>query len=690
MTGEAEETCRALPRRISLYAIGAPMKYSKLIIFCIIAPIGCVGHQTWHAQKPSLTLTSSGGSALSEHGQDAQQVGGSVGIRILERRRSTDSAIQSGKHGYDSPNSSADTDRPSQLRFSSGKISQTEDTQPTDSLEFRALEFRALGGFRPVQPAEKPLPDPSVRFTAVEEEALLPALPGTQAQPRRSTPVGLPSALPVLPEHLPAAPAEQADPKPSEAFAEPAASPAPRDGVSALQPPESQPSGLEPPGPWPPGSQPADSQPPGTQPPGTQPAPVLPRPPAVAAAEVHQSTEGVPLEQLLTYALQHHPLLKARHHEIEIAQARLITAGLLPNPQFVLDTETPTRTIDDTSLTTRLVFTFPLGNKRNLAQRAAQAAIERAQHRLSRETESVLAAAAMGAVDVLYYQELAHLRAQLAGHAAWRAEVERARFELQAGSLADKMTAEVDAADARIQQLDAEARLEAARIRLSQLVGLTPPRPLAVQGRLAAPPIQIVPLEVVIAQAVTVRPELAETRAAVQESQWRVALARASAIPDLDIGPRFQTDIGAWKDRVGARIGFDLPIFDRKQGDIAEQQALLRTNCALRDLSELNSLSDVAAAYCELVPLRATLDYYENEVLPSAQRAEEALLKAYEAKAIQPIELSDLQRKLGRMRLGYLEMRHRYNQLLIRLELFLGRKLSDLGQPQKGAIVPTK
>ena len=638
------------------------MKCIKFIIFCIIlSGLGCISSEGWHTSKAKLTLTSSSGSNSSDDDQAKPWDGTSVGIRILEGRRPGDSQKESTNGHRDSAekatNVATGPDGASSLNFAKAKEAQSDDNQPAESTGRNILD-----GLRLELPAARSAEQQTVRLLSAQEQEPLPRLPGSPDHPEpQDRTAGSPTAKqPVLPEPSPLFPSKLPD---STTPATPA------------QQPVSTP--VEQPVPTVPGE--VKSQPPEQRRPA---ASEVPGPPAIAGTPVYESTEGVPLEQLLTYALEHHPLLKARQHEVEIAQARLITAGLLPNPQLVLDTETPTRTIDDTSLSTRLVFTIPLGGKRNLARRAAQAAIERAQHRLSRETETVLASAALAAVDVLYYQELTHLRAQLAELAARGAEVQRARFELRAIPFADKMVAEVDAAEARVQHLDAVARLEAARIKLAQLVGLTPPRPIAVKGRLAAPPIDVVPLEVVLAQALTVRPELAETRAAVNESQWRVALARASAIPNLEIGPRFQTDIGAWNDRVGARVAFDVPLFDRKQGDIAEQQALLQTNCALRDLSELNSLGDVAAAYCELVPLRAMLDYYEKEVLPLAHSTEEAILKAYEAKTIEAIEVSDLQRKFGRMRLNYLDLRYRYNQLLVRLELLLGRKLSDLAQPQ--------
>ena len=70
---------------------------------------------------------------------------------------------------------------------------------------------------------------------------------------------------------------------------------------------------------------------------------------------------------VLAYALQHHPALQLREQEIQLALARLTAAGLLPNPQLVLDAETELRDAHTTDLTGRLMFTVPTGPKRRLA-----------------------------------------------------------------------------------------------------------------------------------------------------------------------------------------------------------------------------------------------------------------------------------------------------------------------------------
>ena len=171
--------------------------------------------------------------------------------------------------------------------------------------------------------------------------------------------------------------------------------------------------------------------------------------------------DGTPMtiDDVLQYALDHHPVLRKRQHEVEIAQAKLVTAGLLPNPQLTFDTETPTRNAGETQLSGRLMFTIPTGGKRRYGMQAARAGIQRAQMTVSVETEAVLVAASETALEVLYLQ-LVEVYDRLNDLAAQGAEIQKARFELQAIPYTDKMIAESNAVDIGTRRLDAVAKLE--------------------------------------------------------------------------------------------------------------------------------------------------------------------------------------------------------------------------------------
>lgn len=383
------------------------------------------------------------------------------------------------------------------------------------------------------------------------------------------------------------------------------------------------------------------------------------------------------LDEVLQHALDHHPILRARQHEVEAARARLVTAGLLPNPQLVLDTRTQVEDEGRTALTTRVMFTIPTGRKRRLRQAAAEAAIQRTRCALAREIELVLAEAADAALEVLYLQELLGLESELAELAVKTAEIEKGRFKAAALPYLAARRSELDAARLELARRGTEGRLELARIRLGRAIGLRPLNPIRLRGKLAFRPVPAVPLDRLLAAAQQSRPELAESRAALLESQQQVAVARAEARPDIGFGPRFRDVLGATGDVVGARISLDVPLFDRNQGRIAEAAALARTQSAMLDVAEIGSLSDVASMYAELCAAQSRLDFYQVHVEPMLAEIEETIRQGGAERVLDPGRTAELLEQLVRMRLEYLDLRYLHARLRMKLEILLGESLDQ-------------
>jgi len=390
----------------------------------------------------------------------------------------------------------------------------------------------------------------------------------------------------------------------------------------------------------------------------------------------------VTIEKIIQYALDHHPVLRVRRHEIEIAQARLVTAGMIENPQFVMDAETAVYN-GPTELTTRLTFTIPFGRKRCYREAAANEAICLAQRELSLETETLLLEAADATIEVLYLQELVGLNSQLAELAAENVRVMEAARGAERGMLRlnDQVRAETKAAEFEDEQLQTRADLSAARLRLCRAIGMpSAGREFQITGRLHATAMPLLPFDVVMEIARQTKPALAVARVAVSESQRLHALAYAEAQPDLTIGPRYQDRLGVDDDMIGARFGMDVPLFDRNQGEILAAAARRRASLAGVDVAELASLGDVAAAYDQLISVRKSLDFHDTRVKELVDRYE-TLIETPNMKAgLTTSQIAEIRLDLAALRLRHLNLRYQYARLLTRLELFLGRPLLAEGK----------
>jgi cobalt-zinc-cadmium efflux system outer membrane protein len=390
--------------------------------------------------------------------------------------------------------------------------------------------------------------------------------------------------------------------------------------------------------------------------------------------------EEISLAEALRYAVEQHPRLRARKYEIEVARGKLVAAGTLANPQLVLDYDTSVEEDDGSEVSGRLMFTIPTADKLRLGKSVASAEICQAQYAYSREKRLILQEVGDAGVDVLYYQELLGLQGRLSELAAKQVALQQGRFQAGEAPAADAIQAEIAAKDVELRRLDTQTQLDTARVRLWRAMGMGSPGLRGLKGALTVEPLPAVPPAKLLAAAEHNAPEIHEARAALARAQRQLALERARAIPDVEIGPRTQNVVGAEGRHpvLGGRFAVDLPLFDRNQGAIGESAAQIEVQRALMEDAALTTLGDVAALYAELHSLQTRLQYYQSQVLPLAERTEAALRENDVGRAMPPNQAADLLREVVRIRAVHLEIRYRYATLYRQLENLLGCRLAEL------------
>ena len=387
---------------------------------------------------------------------------------------------------------------------------------------------------------------------------------------------------------------------------------------------------------------------------------------------------------VLQYATQHHPLLRVHQFEIEAARAKIVTARLLPNPELTVDTLDSSGVPAAPELSTRLMFTLPIGPKRELRTAAAETGVSEAQLAMSRATKAILAEAADAAVEVLYIQERYALYGHLSKLAKEVVDIQQERFNIAAVPYRNVVLTQLAASRLELMRQNTATELDQAKVRLARAVGATDAMPPPVEGRLAVQPVAFAPVAAMQARIRQVAPELAESSAVIEKSKEELSLEQWKALPDLKIGPRYRADLsGETDDRWGARVQCDVPVFDRNQGHIAEGAAMLRTNCAKRDLVEVTTVSDATALYMELQDVQARADYYSAQIRPLSERTEKTLREAFQDREVTAYEITDLLESLAHMELSDLEVRHEHQRLRMRLELLLECRLPPA--PVRGA-----
>jgi outer membrane protein, heavy metal efflux system len=402
----------------------------------------------------------------------------------------------------------------------------------------------------------------------------------------------------------------------------------------------------------------------------------------LAGASSGQNTILITLDQAIDLALAHNHALKATRTLVFQNQAQEITANLRPNPTLGVDSQfIPFFSPQDFSGTNLdqtqqfdigISYLFERGHKRQRRLQAArdQTSVTRAQ---TTDAERTLAFnVGQQFVSVLLAEST--LQFALEDLKSFQETVDISAAQLKAGALS-----EGDYLKIKLQLLQFQTDVSSARLaKVQALVGLREflgydavPANFDVMGDLAYQPLQI-KLEDLQLKSLRERPDYRAAELGITAAQSQILLAKANA--KVDVTGTYDFTHVSGENTGSIFASFDLPIFNRNQGEIA------RTNYALTQAKEQEQaasdtvLSDVADAYeavrsnDEVVQLY--ISGYRKEALDSRDISE----YAYKRGAASLLDFLDAERSYRAVELAYRQALSAYMTALEQLKEAVGTR----------------
>ena len=389
-----------------------------------------------------------------------------------------------------------------------------------------------------------------------------------------------------------------------------------------------------------------------------------------------QSSTRITLDQAIDLALAHNHSLKAQRTLILQNQAQEITANLRPNPTLGVDWQfipffTPDQfTLDNTDniqqFDVGLGYLFERGHKRQRRLQAARdtTAVTRAQ---TADAERTLAFnVGQQFVSVLLAEST--LEFALQDLKSFQDTVNISEIQLKAGYIG-----EGDYLKIKLQLLQFQTDVSSARLAKAQaLVGLrgflgynAVPVDFDVVGDLAYRPVKG-NLDDLQARALRERPDFKAAELGITAAQSQISLAKANA--KVDVTGTFDfTHVSA--EYTGSLFAnFQLPIFNRNQGELA------RTGHALTQAQELQQsasdtvLSDVANAYEAVRSNEEIVQLYASGYLKQAQDSRDISEYAYKRGAASLLDFLDAERSYRSVQLAYRQALSSYMTALEQLK----------------------
>ena len=410
----------------------------------------------------------------------------------------------------------------------------------------------------------------------------------------------------------------------------------------------------------------------------------LPR--SLAAAPSQQPTqrstsprEPVTLKEALSLAERHNPQLRAASASIDGAEAGIVTAGAYQNPSVTFGSLGRQRVLMQTAAMPGMLHGFNFSQPIDLPMvRSARINAATVRRQGAQLGLSEMRLAVRGAVKQAFYEALRRRREmQLAQGNVELLEDLRRRIQVQVdvGEAArlELTRAEAEVASARIAVRSAELRSSAALSALYAAVG-APLGPVEPDGDLQRP--QILPtLDELQQEMLSKHPTIQVSQAEIRFAEATAASERAQRLPSPSIWADWFQQPEAAQFRFGVTL--TLPVFNKREGPIAEAEAARRHATAVAQTRRVQLLASLERAYSMYQVADQQVQIAETGTLRQAAAAVDAAQAAFKFGERGIIEVLDAQRVLRSARMDYLNAQFDRQQALIELEQL---RAIDLGE----------
>ena len=394
------------------------------------------------------------------------------------------------------------------------------------------------------------------------------------------------------------------------------------------------------------------------------------------------------LTQLIQIAQHDNKDLQVARYAVQIGQARLLQAGLWPNPRLDLSGSTDVAFRNDGEYTrsTGISQQFPVAGRILRQKNVARVDIALAEAEIADAERRVAGEVASDVYRILVIDRQIQSRDELVTIEQRLARTTRNRHKAAEVSELDVNTVQLDLERLVQEEVLLQSRRRSLLISLNTLIGRPPAAALAIDEPLpaAAPLPSLTQLQT---QALASRPDLRNARLGIDRAQAQRALARAQRWEDWSVGlgveqgRRVLTGVPPQSSdhTLMLSVSIPLPLFNKNQGLIAEANATEDQAMARIEALRLGIAAQVASAYAEASNLQQSLDRYRQSLLPVSARNVQLAQKGYGQGLVSVVEVMQAQRQQAELNAVYLTTLDQYLQALVRLRTATGDYLAPTG-----------
>lgn len=386
------------------------------------------------------------------------------------------------------------------------------------------------------------------------------------------------------------------------------------------------------------------------------------------------------LKLALVIALEKSPEFTVFSSELRAGEARILQAGLRPNPELKLTTEDFAGSGDFKSTrqlqtTLQLSHTLELGKKREARRKYAFLSLDMTEREHEQVRFDVVADVTTRFFSLVAAQNNLEVSKQFAVTAKTSLQSIQERLAAGKGSVLEDKKAAVTLLRSKIDEEKAGRELNAALQGLTAALGSTTPSFRRAEADLFTL-YELPSLEILV----SLIPNSPAMLHKATEKQWReaaLAVERSKGIPNLSIGGGVRRIESSGDQAFVAEFSLPLPFLDRNQGARSEAKALLEKNDIDQQLVQARLQRNLYALYQEVIQTAREISITRSEIIPQAENALKIAEDGFHLGRFTYLELSDAQNSLLAIKQRYIEAARLYHTLVAEIERLTGQTLQQ-------------
>jgi cobalt-zinc-cadmium efflux system outer membrane protein len=374
--------------------------------------------------------------------------------------------------------------------------------------------------------------------------------------------------------------------------------------------------------------------------------------------------------------------LLASYYDIDIAKAGVVQARLWNNPYFVFNGDLYSMEANEyfhfrNQHLLQIEQTFSIAGKHTNGVKLARLGVEMAEEQMADVLRSLLFEMSNTYTDLAALQEKAFLYQQVINAYERLMTTIRSQVEVGAMSIAESLRLESEFLAIKTEALANYNETEKVTASLRTLLRYPEDTVFTVEQKV--PPVaQTLSSEALADQALEIRPDLQLRKYDKQYQERNLKLQKSTGVPDVKLAyqPR---DRGSNYVRPyqGFNVEFNVPVFDRNQGEIQAAQFNVKKSGLQFTQLENQVRNEVTAAYNRYQSSQGGLANYSEDFLARLRLLNRTTADNFQKRNISLLQFIDQQRIFIQTHIQLIELRQQYLNNVNELNFTVGTTIID-------------